>query len=119
MHVDRLRSELFDDGDVRSLEPFWALLDLVLDLGALVEAAVALTCDRAEVDEDVVSAFGGADKAVALVGVEPLHCSGCHSGPPLCVSCAASAQAFVRPAGAAASARIVAWRRSGTSLFSR
>jgi hypothetical protein len=80
MHVDRLRTELFDDGDVRSLEPFWALLDLVLDLGALVEAAVALTCDRAEVDEDVVSAFGRPSSLCLVRRFGSVVCSAGRSG---------------------------------------
>src|SRR3954447_14432794 len=60
------------------LGTFRALLDLVLDLGAFGEALEALAGDRAEVHEDVVTAVGLRDEAVALRVVEPLHGSGCH-----------------------------------------
>src|SRR6266496_6584791 len=69
---------LTDDADVAGLGTFRALLDLVLDLGAFGEALEALAGDRAEVHEDVVTAVGLRDEAVALRVVEPLHGSGCH-----------------------------------------
>src|SRR5262245_6515638 len=55
-----------------------ALLGLVLHLRALVERAVAVALDRAEMDEDIVRAIVGCDEPVALVIAEPLHGSGRH-----------------------------------------
>src|SRR3954452_18114975 len=69
---------LTDDADVACLRTFRALLDLVLDLGAFGEALEALAGDRSEVHEDVVTAVGLRDEAVALGVVGPLHGSGCH-----------------------------------------
>src|SRR5262245_62085077 len=54
------------------------LLGLVLDLRALLERAVAVALDRAEMDEHVVRAVVGCDESVALVVAEPLDGSGRH-----------------------------------------
>src|SRR5512133_161738 len=60
------------DPDVFRLGSFLALGDVELDLLPFLQAAVATTGDRAEVDEHVLAAIDG-DEAVALVAVEPLH----------------------------------------------
>src|SRR5690242_18275304 len=70
--------ETLDHGHVRGLGAFVALLGLVLHLRAFVERAVARALDRAEVDEQVLTALVGGDEPVALVRVEPLDSSGCH-----------------------------------------
>src|SRR5262249_49126829 len=67
-----------DHGHVRGLRAFLALLGLVLHLRAFVERAVPRALDRAEVDEQVLTALVGGDEPVALVRVEPLDSSGCH-----------------------------------------
>ena len=56
-------------GDVGRLRALGALLDVVLNLVALVQRAVARGVDS----EDVGGAVVGLDEAVALVGVEPLN----------------------------------------------
>src|SRR5690242_3436392 len=63
---------LADDFHVLRLGPLLALRDVELDLLAVLEAAVAATCDRAEVHEDIWATFN-LDEPVALVAVEPLH----------------------------------------------
>src|SRR4051794_4655182 len=59
--------------DVLRLRALLALGDVELHLLILVEAAEAARRDRGEVSEDVGAAVVRADKAEALVGVEPLH----------------------------------------------
>src|SRR5215471_5041056 len=63
---------LADDFDVLRLGPLLALRDVELDLLPFLEAAVAATCDRAEVHEHIWATFDF-DETVALVAVEPLH----------------------------------------------
>src|SRR5262245_12974451 len=68
------------DGGLRSdnanglrLGSLRAASDLELDPLVLLQRAVALRLDRGEVDEDVPAPVVGADEAVALLSVEPLH----------------------------------------------
>src|SRR6516164_904066 len=63
---------LADDLDVFRLGSLLALRDVELDLLPFLQAAVAATCDRAEVYEHIW-AVPDLDEAVALVAVEPLH----------------------------------------------
>src|SRR5689334_8161695 len=72
------RRVLREKVDVRCLRAPVALLGLVLDLGALVQRAVARTLNGAEVHEQVLAAFVRGDEPVTLVGVEPLDGSSCH-----------------------------------------
>src|SRR4051794_17422325 len=74
----RRQISLRRDDDVAGLRALRALLDLVLHLRALGQRLEAVALDRAEVDEDVVTAVFLRDEAVALRVVEPLDCSGCH-----------------------------------------
>src|SRR5947208_9968379 len=71
---------------IRRLQSFRTLDQIEFDLRAFGERAKALALDRAEVNENVLSALGG-DEAIALRIVEPLHGTGvthsCHS--PGCV----------------------------------
>src|SRR5919109_4192961 len=67
--------DLLDAGRGRALR---ALLGLVLDLRTLLERAVAVSLDRAEMDEYVVRAVVGCDEPVALVVADPLDGSGRH-----------------------------------------
>src|SRR6266487_817409 len=60
------------DPDVFRLGSPLALGDVELDLLPFLQAAVATTGDRAEVDEHVLATIDR-DEAVALVAVEPLH----------------------------------------------
>src|SRR5438270_262845 len=69
---------LAEEVDVRRLRALVTLLGFVLDLRAFVQRAVTAPLNRAEVDEQVLTAFIGSDEAVALVRVEPLDSSGCH-----------------------------------------
>src|SRR5205823_14557259 len=64
--------------DVRRLRPLVALLGLELHLRVLSERLVALADDRAVMNEQILAAAVGGDEPVSLVGVEPLHGSGCH-----------------------------------------
>src|SRR5437764_9068001 len=64
--------------DVLRLGPFCALGRLELHLRILGERLVALPDDRAVMDEEILAAFVRGDEPVPLVGVEPLHDSGCH-----------------------------------------
>src|SRR5215470_2525550 len=63
---------LADDLDVLRLGPLLTLRDVELDPLPFIEAAVAATCDRAEVHEHIWATFD-LDETVALVAVEPLH----------------------------------------------
>src|SRR5436190_11187573 len=63
-----------DGADVGGLLALGAVHDVELDLLALGEAAVAVTRDGREVDEDVV-AVGTGDEPVPLLVAEPLDCS--------------------------------------------
>src|SRR2546429_8860359 len=63
---------LADDLNVLRLGSLLALRDIELDLLPFVEAAVAVTCDRAEVHEHILATFN-LNETVAFVAVEPLH----------------------------------------------
>src|SRR4029453_6477465 len=81
------RSDRGDGANVARLRTFWSLLDLILDPRTLSEALVPLAADRAVMDEHVLAAVVLGDEAVALVGAEPLHGSGCHiSTSPTCIT---------------------------------
>src|SRR5215211_895960 len=69
---------LGDELDVLRLGALRTLGALELDLRAFGERLVALSDDRAVVDEQVLAAVLGLDEAVTLSVVEPLHGSGCH-----------------------------------------
>src|SRR3989440_818625 len=72
--------------DVRRLRPLLALFGLVLHLRVLSERLVALADDRAVMNEQILAAVIGGDEPIPLVGVEPLHGSGCHrKTPPLLI----------------------------------
>src|SRR5256885_13337240 len=68
--------------DVRGLLTLRAVHDVELGLLALREAAVAVTGDGREVDEDVV-AVGTGDEPVPLLVAEPFHRSLRHARPSL------------------------------------
>src|SRR5687768_11870327 len=73
-----------DHDDVRSLRTLLALLDVELDLRALVQRAEAAADDAVEVDEDILGASVlRGDEAVPLLLVEPLDGSFCHKNTSL------------------------------------
>src|SRR6266704_1820028 len=61
-----------------------ALGDGVLDPLVVLEAVVAVSLDGGVVDEDVGCAVVGGDETIALVRVEPLHCSLSHCAFSYC-----------------------------------
>src|SRR4029077_6115559 len=67
--------------DGRGLRALLALRHVVLDALPLIEVAVPVSGDRAEVYEHVCAAIFGSDEAEPLLGADPLHGSGCHSDP--------------------------------------
>src|SRR5262249_40580195 len=67
-----------DRADLLRLRALGALGDGVLDTLVVLEAAVAVSLDGGMVDEDVRRAVVRGDEPVALVRVEPLHCSLSH-----------------------------------------
>src|SRR5579883_2086830 len=67
--------------DAYRLEALVPLAHLELDLLALLEGSVAVHLYGGVVDE-YVGALGLGYEAVALLGVEPLDCSGRHLGDP-------------------------------------
>lgn len=71
--------EALQNAHVRGLRTLLALLDVEFDSLRFFEVTVTRTCDRAEVDEDVFATTVGSDKAEALLAVEPLHSSLCHT----------------------------------------
>src|SRR5438874_6232246 len=71
-----------DERDALGLGALRALGRLELDPCALGERLVTLAYDRAVMDEEVLAAFVRGDEPVPLVGVEPLHGSGCHEKTP-------------------------------------
>src|SRR5580700_2929541 len=64
--------------DVLRLRSLLPLCRVEFDLLVLIQRPVARTRDRGEVDEHVRRPVIGSDETKALVGVEPLICSGCH-----------------------------------------
>src|ERR1051325_1110762 len=76
--------EVLDGDDVRRLQAFGAVGDFELDGCAFSEGTEAAGLDRAEVDEDVLSALRG-DEAEALGVVEPFDGAGLfHESSFLC-----------------------------------
>src|SRR5687767_12437013 len=76
-----------DGPDVGGLRPLLPLAHVELDLLVLLEVAVALARDRAEVHENVGAAVVGSDEAEALLRAEPLDGTGGHEAfPPFLVS---------------------------------
>ncbi len=67
-----LAGRSLDAAHVLGLQPLRALLDVELDLLALVQSSVTLRLNRGVVDEHVLTAVS-LDEAVAFVVVEPLH----------------------------------------------
>src|SRR5271163_1151905 len=65
--------------DVLRLRPLLPLGRVELDLLVLIERPVAGARDRREVDEHVRRTVVGGNEPKALVRVEPLHCSRCHT----------------------------------------
>src|ERR1700722_8532380 len=64
--------------DVLRLGALGAAHGGVLDPLVLLQAAVAVSLNRGVVDEDVGRGVIGGDETIALVRVEPLHCSLSH-----------------------------------------
>src|SRR5215213_316214 len=71
-----------EPGDVIRLQTFPALGLLVSDLGALIEALVAVTRYTAVVHENVLATLIRGDEAVAFLIVEPLDRSLGHTWSP-------------------------------------
>jgi hypothetical protein len=66
--------------DVLGLRSLVATDRGVLDTLVLLQASVAVGFDRGVMDEYILRSIVGRDKAVALVRVEPFHCSLSHCG---------------------------------------
>ena len=62
-------------GDFFCLQAFGPLHQFELDFLPLVQTAIAVTLNRAEVNKNIVRPVGHRDKAESLGIVEPLHCS--------------------------------------------
>ena len=60
--------------DVRGLQALGALGDFEFNRLAIVQRLVAISHDRGEMDENVLSTLA-LDESKALAGIEPLHCS--------------------------------------------
>jgi hypothetical protein len=60
--------------DVRGLQAFGALGDFEFNRLAIIQRLVAISHDRGEMDENVLSTLA-LDESKALAGIEPLHCS--------------------------------------------
>src|SRR5207244_7658979 len=79
--------------DVLGLETLGPADGGVLDALVVLQAAVTVSLDRGLVNEDILRGVVGSDKAIALLRVEPLHCSLSHcalllgrsSGPTACI----------------------------------
>ncbi len=65
---------LAQNGNVRSLRAFGALLDCELNLLAFLQVTETVTLDGGKMDEHVRSTFTS-EKAEALVTIEPLYCT--------------------------------------------
>src|SRR5919204_6845052 len=79
-----------DGSDVRGLRALLALPQVVLDLLGLIEVAVPISGDRAEVHEHICAAVVRSDEAETLLRAEPLHGSCCHCDPSFLVALRAS-----------------------------
>src|SRR6266700_8099987 len=64
--------------DLVSLRSLRTAYRRVLDALVLLKAAVTVSRDRGVVNEDVRRGVVGGDETIALVRVEPLHCSLSH-----------------------------------------
>jgi hypothetical protein len=60
--------------DVRGLQTLGALGDFEFNRLAIIQRLVAISHDRGEMDENVLSTLA-LDESKALAGIEPLHCS--------------------------------------------
>src|ERR1700680_893471 len=60
--------------NVLGLQSFWTVGKIKFDRLALVQVAISFALNRAKMDKHVLTGWA-ADKAVALGGVKPLHCS--------------------------------------------
>src|ERR1039458_8978884 len=75
---------LADRTHVLRHQALWALLNIEFHRLPLFEHAIATHLDGAVMHKDISAAIWLRDEAVALLGVEPLDCSGCHCGNPPC-----------------------------------
>src|SRR5438034_3499389 len=69
------------------LRTLLALRRFVLDFRALVQGLVATTFDPTKVHEQIFAAVLRSNETIALLGVKPLHGSGCHAIPCLFPQC--------------------------------
>src|SRR5213595_888436 len=76
--ISKGSAAISDRVDLLGLRALGALGDGVLDALVVLEAAVTVSLDGGVVDEDVGGAVVGGDEPIALVRVEPLHCSLSH-----------------------------------------
>jgi hypothetical protein len=60
--------------DVRGLQALGTLGDFEFNRLAIIQRLVAISHDRGEMDENVLSTLA-LDESKALAGIEPLHCS--------------------------------------------
>ncbi len=60
--------------DIRSLQALGALGDFEFNRLAIIQRLIAISHDRGEMDEYVLTALA-LDEPKALAGIEPLHCS--------------------------------------------
>ena len=68
---------------IDGLEPFGSFLEIELNRLTLFERAESVHLDGGVVHEDISPTIRLRDEAEALLGVEPLDCSGSHGGIPL------------------------------------
>src|ERR1700758_4957013 len=124
-------SETSDGPDALRLGALGAANGGVLDPLVLLQAAVAVSLNRGVVDEDIRRTVVGGDEAIALVRVEPLHCSlshcvllwNDHQDPLVCVlGCAVACPSAWRELGTQAplseSAGAVTRTRTSTTTSS-
>src|SRR5262249_51850421 len=86
--------------DVLRLRALLALLGVVRDLRALAQRAVAVSLDRAVMNEEVLATVVRCDEAEALLVGEPLHGSLCHVFTSTALSAANAEELLLQPAGA-------------------
>jgi hypothetical protein len=70
--------KISDGSDVCGLRAFLPSSHVVLDPLVLLEVSVALSGDRAEMNEHIRAAIFRSDEAEPLLGAEPLHGTCCH-----------------------------------------